>query len=98
MGSSSSGRRSEKKTTVEEVFTIGITALVDCGIIQTGRSIAGVLKCGLACDSDTIDADDAWLEISGTKGGRKLDCRIRLRASVPNFGGIRWWFVCPLSD
>ena len=98
MGSSSSGRRrSEKKTTVEEVFTISITGLVDCGIIQTGRSVAGVLKCGLSCDSDTVDAENAWLEIYGNRRGRKLHCRIRLEATVPNFGGFRWWFVCPLS-
>ena len=74
MGSFSSGRRrSEKKTTVEEVFAISITGLVDCGIIQTGRSITGVLKCGLSCDSDTINVDDAWLEISGARRGRKLN-------------------------
>ena len=29
--------------------------------------------------------------------GEPLDYRIRLVTTIPNYGGRRWWFICPLS-
>ena len=26
----------------------------------------------------------------------RLDYRVELTTSRPNFGGLRWWFICPL--
>jgi hypothetical protein len=31
-----------------------------------------------------------------TRTGEKLDYRIRLATTRPRFGGLRWWFICPL--
>jgi hypothetical protein len=28
--------------------------------------------------------------------GEALDYRLRLTATRPRYGGLRWWFVCPL--
>jgi hypothetical protein len=27
---------------------------------------------------------------------RAVDYRVQLEATRPNFGGLRWWFICPL--
>jgi hypothetical protein len=31
-----------------------------------------------------------------TRTGESLDYRIDLTATRPRFGGLRWWFLCPL--
>ena len=31
-----------------------------------------------------------------TANGNPVDYRVRLTSTRPNFGGLRWWFVCPL--
>ena len=48
---------------------------------------------------DTIEVEDASFNLSYRLGPeeRHVDCRIRLTTTTPYFGGIRWWFRCPLS-
>jgi hypothetical protein len=29
--------------------------------------------------------------------GEPLDYKIRLVTTIPNYGGRRWWFICPMS-
>jgi hypothetical protein len=31
------------------------------------------------------------------RGGEPVDHRVRLAATRPAYGGLRWWFVCPLA-
>jgi hypothetical protein len=39
-----------------------------------------------------------WLRLTYTitRTGEALDYRVRLETTRPRFGGLRWWFVCPL--
>jgi hypothetical protein len=34
---------------------------------------------------------------ASTKEQESLDYRVRLTTTQPRFGGLRWWFVCPLG-
>jgi hypothetical protein len=40
-----------------------------------------------------------WLRLAYalTATGERVDYRIRLTTTRPHFGGLRWWFVCPLT-
>jgi hypothetical protein len=40
-----------------------------------------------------------WLRLSYTlmRTNEVLAYRLRLVTTRPRFGGVRWWFVCPLS-
>ena len=40
----------------------------------------------------------SWLRLrySITQTGEALDYRVDLQTTRPNFGGLRWWFTCPL--
>jgi hypothetical protein len=29
--------------------------------------------------------------------GKPVDYRVRLGATNPNYGGLRWWSICPLA-
>jgi hypothetical protein len=40
-----------------------------------------------------------WLRLCYTlaASGQAIEYTLRLTATRPRFGGLRWWFVCPLS-
>jgi hypothetical protein len=44
------------------------------------------------------EGDPAWLRLfySITKTNEPLDYHLRLTTTRPRFGGLRWWFMCPL--
>jgi hypothetical protein len=46
---------------------------------------------------NTLD-DSPWLRLTYTLTASQeaLDYRIRLATTRPQFGGMRWWFICPL--
>jgi hypothetical protein len=49
--------------------------------------------------SDTTAGDRGRFDLSYCLGPerRLVECPVRLETSRPHFGGLRWWFVCPLS-
>jgi len=48
-------------------------------------------------EADLTEEGDAWLRLRYQANGEPLDYRIRLVTTIPNYGGRRWWFICPLS-
>ena len=40
--------------------------------------------------------DYPWLRLRYCVNGERVDCIVRLVSTRPNYGGHRWWFVCPL--
>ncbi len=48
-------------------------------------------------EADLTDEADAWLRLHYRANGEPLDYRIQLVTTIPNSGGRRWWFICPLS-
>jgi hypothetical protein len=47
-------------------------------------------------EADAVDPAHAWLRLRYTAHGEPVDYRVRLTTTRPTFGGLRWWFVCPL--
>lgn len=41
------------------------------------------------------DPHSAWIRLHYKHGDTPEDYRVRLTTTVPNYGGRRWWFVCP---
>ena len=46
--------------------------------------------------ADLTDESNAWLRLCYQANGEPVDYRVRLVTTTPNYGGHRWWFICPL--
>lgn len=90
------------KQCLEDGLTLDIKALLKhCGSAN-GKIRIGQLNWTLRSSGERIasvsfeyarEGDDGWVEISHTKGSQ----RIYLSTTRPNYGGRRWWFVCPIT-
>ena len=47
-------------------------------------------------EADLTEPDDPWLRLRYCVNGERADCMVRLVTTRPNYGGRRWWFLCPL--
>jgi len=50
----------------------------------------------VAYDLDLQDDSAAFLRLKYTCNERPCDYRIQMVTTRPHFGGVRWWFLCPL--
>jgi hypothetical protein len=50
----------------------------------------------ISYDADASDPDNAWLRLYYRVNGDPVDYKIRLVTTNPNYGGLRWWFICPI--
>jgi hypothetical protein len=107
MGGSQSGRWRwhDKGMTVEECLVLSIADLARERLVVPGAWTSGSLswkRTGEAEPFATIgfEADitpaHAWMRLRYTASGNPVDYRVRLTSTRPNFGGLRWWFLCPL--
>jgi hypothetical protein len=102
--------RSGKKTTVEECLSIDANSCMRKGVLKAGRHTAGNLQWtyrngrGFTVNfaGDTRDPGDPFLRLwyawagTSTRDQGSADYAIRLTTTRPRFGGLRWWFSCPL--
>ena len=58
----------------------------------TGKETSSV---GL--DLDTRNEDDFRARVYYSRAGEEMSYHVRLETTRPNYGGLRWWFLCPLS-
>ena len=109
MGGWGSGRHSGRPT-VEDGLTIDVARMVREGWIGEGRANPGELHWSrrgerfatIGYRADLIDPEAASLALRYTwtpHGGepRSVEQHIALTSTSPNYGGRRWWFVCPFS-
>jgi hypothetical protein len=47
-------------------------------------------------EADLTDESNAWIRLHYQVSGKPVDYRVRLVTTKPNYGGRRWWFICPL--
>jgi hypothetical protein len=40
--------------------------------------------------------DNAWLRLRYRADGEAVDYKVQLVTTKPNYGGRRWWFICPI--
>ena len=45
-------------------------------------------------EADLSDPTNAWLHHRVNE--EPVDYKVRLVTTKPNYGGLRWWFICPL--
>jgi hypothetical protein len=83
------------------------------GLIVPGSHVSGSMRwtstrtgeetCSIGYEANLIDPMAAWVRLHYTTtrnlNGEKVPFhyRIQLETTQPHFGGLRWWFVCPLS-
>ena len=109
MGGYGSGRPwGYGKTTVEDCLILDINKLVRDRLLYAGIHKSGNLtwrntRTGESVSSVGFEVNASgklipWLRLfyNMTRTGEKVDFKIYLNTTRPNFGGIRWWFICPL--
>jgi hypothetical protein len=100
--------RSHKKTVVEDCRNLDANRWMREGILQPGIWQSGnwawfrdetrtEQTSSIGCEVNTQD-DPPWLRLiyNFTATQDALNYRIRLVTTRPRFGGLRWWFICPL--
>lgn len=100
--------RSSKKTVVETCLSVDANRWMREGILQSGVHHAGswawfrdearteqTSAIGYLVNTRDIPP---WVRLFYTVNESKeaIDYQIRLVAIRPRFGGLRWWFICPL--
>ena len=101
-----------KKETVEYCRSIDASrwqreGILTSNVLQSGASIwsdpeTGKERASISYQVNTVHPADPWLRLrydvtdraTGTR--KSYDYRIQLVTTRPHFGGLRWWFVCPL--
>lgn len=110
MGGYGSGRTGGRPT-IEDGRTLDLPLLFRKRCLQDGGSLTGgvltwssngnpIAKIGFSYD--LTDAEYAWLKLSFTLtpyGGQpqQIEQRITLSSTNPNYGGRRWWMLCPVT-
>jgi len=101
--------RPEKKATVEGCLPLDANSLMregalKAGVLSTGDCLwerrSGELFC-LDFEADLREPGREAMTLSHFARGRphegeRLRYHVELVSTVPRFGGLRWWFVCPL--
>ena len=111
MGGYGSGWTRPKKATVEECLVLAITTLVRKGALAPGARTQGAWGwwregqgeggappfASIGYEADLRDPGGAWLRLHYTVNGEPVAYRVRLVTTRPTYGGLRWWFLCPLA-
>ena len=86
----------------------GSLVLTAASLVRKRALVAGASTSGWASDGEDkphatigyeanlLDRDNAWLRLHYRRNGEPVDYRVRLVTSTPHYGGLRWWFICPL--
>jgi hypothetical protein len=102
--------RHGKKTTVEDCERIDANRWMREGILRAGVRLTGgwrwVYNSGrensINYEVDTLDSARPVVRLfysitrPVTKERESLDYHVELTTTGPRFGGLRWWFICPL--
>jgi hypothetical protein len=99
-----------KKTTVEECEDLDANRWMREGLLKPGHRRLGILgwtyrhgrESHLLYEVDTTDPDRPSVRLSygladrATGQRESLSYAVALTTTRPRFGGLRWWFLCPL--
>ena len=110
MGGYGSGRRyGRAKRTVERCLILSSAKLQRDRLLRAGLHAPGSVTWSVAatgektdsvgCEVNTLDRADAWIRLHYTRVQDKDEVafRVRLTTTPLPWGGVRWWFVCPLT-
>ena len=102
--------RPRKKTTVEDCNALDANRWMREGVLKAGVRHAGSWRWtvpngreeSIDYEVNTLDPASSFVRLIywsipfGPQEKETFDYRVRLTTMQPQFGGIRWWFVCPL--
>ena len=107
MGGYGSGWRGARKATVESSLVLSINSLVRKKAIVPGARTSGSLDwtdsgndkphASVGYEANLVDLGSAWLRLHYQANNEPVDYRIKLVTTTPRYGGLRWWFICPLD-
>lgn len=93
---------------VEDGLTLDLGHLLRQGSIKPRRRVEGVLNwsrqrdgkvfASIGYEANLTDRDGGWLRLKYRHNDVPEEYPIQITTTVPNYGGLRWWFVCPLSN
>ncbi|MBY0460486.1 MAG: hypothetical protein K2V38_24490 [Gemmataceae bacterium] len=106
MGGTFSGYRASKRRAVESCRAIDTADLNQSGLLAPGTNRSGALQWG--CGPDRKSSVGFALAVGDAGGTLRLgyqigsppeafDYPVRLVTTSCHLGGVRWWFVCPLT-
>ena len=108
VGGYGSGWRGPKRATVEASLVLGVSALMRAGALVPGERMGGTWgwtyegedrpHAIVRYEADLTEPDDPWLRLRYDVNGEPVGCMVRLVTTRPNYGGRRWWFLCPLVE
>ena len=106
MGGYGSGWQGSKKATVEGSLVLTASALLRKKALVPGAQTAGSWgwayeeedgpHATVRYEADLRDTDNAWVRLHYRADGEAVDYKVRLVTTKPNYGGHRWWFICPI--
>jgi hypothetical protein len=102
--------RSGKKEVVEDCLSLDANRWMREGILRANVLATGTWRWTYATGksfavnytADALDPSDAFVRLSyswvwpSSPEPQSADYRVSLTTTQPRFGGLRWWFVCPL--
>jgi Transposase IS116/IS110/IS902 family len=59
---------------------------------RSGEKIASI-----DFEASLVSQEYAWARLRYVDDGQLMDYRVQIQASPCHYGGMRWWWVCPLS-
>jgi hypothetical protein len=98
MGGSGSGRWGWhfKKTTIEQCATIDASRWTKAGILHEGGTRSG-WESFVHYHVNITDVMHPYANLRyDLRSGARLDYPVALQTTQPHYGGLKWWFTCPL--
>ncbi len=106
MGGYGSGWQGAKKATVEGSLVLTASSLVRKKALVPGSWTRGSWgwtydgydepHATISYEADLTDQGNSWLRLHYRASGEPVDYKVQLVTTTPNYGGLRWWFICPL--
>ena len=91
---------------MEDSLVLSVFALSRAGALVPGKRMGGLWGWGyegearphaiVGYEANLTEPDDPWLHLRYHVNGERVECMVRLVTTRPNYGGHRWWFLCPL--
>ncbi|PIR39130.1 MAG: hypothetical protein COV35_04515 [Alphaproteobacteria bacterium CG11_big_fil_rev_8_21_14_0_20_39_49] len=107
MGGSGSGSwyRWSKKDTISDYNNLNMKRLVEEGIVGESKHKigswqwlrSGEVTSSISYTSNTLTSGSSYLRLRYTNknSDQEYDYKVHLTTTSPNYGGKRWWFICP---
>ena len=108
MGGSGSGWRGSSKTTIEDCLILATAKLMRDKMLRPGlcswtsltrsNTATGEKLSSIGFDVNLgADSGTARLHYTRRSAGEAMDYHVNLTTTPLPWGGLRWWFICPLT-